>query len=106
VKKRKWIYICNPKKYGITCDVCGGSNIEWSKYEHRIWCYDCKIDTFGTQGIFDGPIPIGVMEILGIPLWRLYLKSQAVCKGIITKKGKIVYRKMKVPPEGHNIKGA
>jgi hypothetical protein len=22
-----------------------------------IWCYDCKIDTNGTGGIFDGPIP-------------------------------------------------
>ena len=97
MKKRKWIYICKPQKYDITCDKCGGTNIEWSEYEHMIWCYFCKIDTPGTPGIFDGPIPMGVMEILGAPLWRIYLKSGAVCKSTIDKHNRVVYRKMKKP---------
>ena len=95
MKKRKWIYVCNPKKYDITCDKCGGTNIEWSEFEHKIWCYFCKLDLPGTPGIFDGPIPMGVMEILGAPLWRKYLKSGAVCKSVIDKHGRVVYRKMK-----------
>jgi len=95
LKKRKWIYVCKPQKYDITCNKCGGVNIEWSEYEHKIWCYECKEDLPGTPGIFDGPIPIGTMEILGAPLWRIYLKSQAVCKPVITKAGRVVYRKMK-----------
>ncbi len=94
MKKRKWVYVCNPKKYDITCDKCGKNNIEWSEYEHMIWCYDCKIDTPGTPGIFDGPIPIGVIGIFGISLNRYYLKSKAVCKSIITKDNHIVYRKV------------
>ena len=98
MKKRKWIYVCNPVKYDILCDKCGSGNIAWSEFEHKIWCYDCKIDTPGTPGIFDGPIPMGVMEILGAPLWRLYLKSKAVCKPIITKDNHIVYRKAKKCP--------
>lgn len=75
------------------------TNIEWSEYEHKIWCYDCLKDLPGTPGIFDGPIPLGTMEILGAPLWRIYLKSQAVCKPVITKAGKVVYRKMKKSKE-------
>ena len=97
--KRTWIYVCKPAKYDITCNVCGGTNIDWSEYEHRIWCYDCKLDLPGTPGIFDGPIPIGIMEILGAPLWRIYLKSKAVCKPVIIKDGKVVYRKMRKPKE-------
>ena len=95
MKKRKWIYVCNPKKYDITCNKCGGTNIEWSEYEHMIWCYDCKIDTPGTPGIFDGPIPYGVIGIFGISLNRYYLKSKAVCKIVLDKNNRLVYRKIK-----------
>ena len=103
MKKRKWIYVQQPTKYDIRCDKCWdgslesntGTNITWSEYEHKIWCYDCEIDTEGTPGIFDGPIPIFNISIFGISLNRYYLKSKAVCKPVIDKNGRIVYRKIK-----------
>lgn len=100
MKKRKWIYVCQPVKYDIHCDKCDGTNITWSEYEHKIWCYDCKIDTPGTLGIFDGPIPIFTVEIFGISLNRYYLKSKAVCKLVIDKNNHVVYRKIKKPKKG------
>ena len=57
-----------------------------------IWCYDCKIDTFGFIGIFHGPIPLGAMELMGISLNRVYLKSMKMFKPVITEKGRVVYR--------------
>jgi hypothetical protein len=78
MKKRKWIYIMEPTSYEMSCDKCGGNNITWSEFEHLIWCYDCKIDTKGTEGIFGGPIPFEVSKILGISFDRLYLKDRSI----------------------------
>jgi hypothetical protein len=78
MKHRKWIYVQKPQRYDITCDKCGGTNIEWSEYEHKIWCYDCKIDTDGNGGIFDGPIPMGAAELLGLSFNRFYFKENKV----------------------------
>jgi len=68
----------HPYEYCITCDKCNGTNIEWSEYEHKIWCYDCKIDTDGFPGIFGGPIPMGLTELLGISLDRWNAKKHRV----------------------------
>lgn len=102
MKKRKWIYINHPTVYDIRCDKCWngqinktGMNIDWSEYEHRIWCYDCKEDRFGTSGIFDGPIPIELTEILGCSLKRFYIKSKRIMKPVIDKSGRVVYRQYK-----------
>jgi len=70
LKKRTSCYIQNPVNYEIACDKCNGTNIEWSEYEGLIWCQDCKIDTPGTKGIFDGPIPLEVCKVLGISFDR------------------------------------
>ena len=64
LKKRTECFAVKPAEWGITCDKCGGENLHWSEYEGLIWCYDCEIDTKGTGGIFDGPIPIGTAELL------------------------------------------
>ena len=100
LRKRKWIYVHHPTTYDIRCDRCWdgdlnetGTNIDWSEYEGMIWCYDCKKDIGGFGGIFDGPIPMGTMEILGVSLNRIYLKSGKMFKPVNTKDGKdIVYR--------------
>lgn len=78
MRKRKWIYVMRPQSYEIACDKCNGSNIDWSEWEHKIWCYDCKIDTDGTGGIFDGPIPWGASQLLGISFNRFYFKEKIV----------------------------
>jgi hypothetical protein len=78
LKKRTWHYIQKPIEYEITCDKCGGHNTWWSEFEGMIWCYDCKVDTRGTPGIFDGPIPVGVCSVLGISFDRLDMTTGKV----------------------------
>jgi hypothetical protein len=77
MRKRKWIYVMGPTSYEIYCNKCGGSNITWSEFEKCIWCYDCKVDTPGTGGIFDGPIPLQVSKMLGISFDRFYFKDKS-----------------------------
>ena len=72
---RERVFILEPARYDIRCDLCGGANITWSEYEHLIWCYDCEKDTAGTGGIFDGPIPLGAMELFGLSLDMVDLKT-------------------------------
>ena len=78
MKKRKWVYLQNPKKYEISCDLCGGNNIEWSEFAGMIWCYDCKKDTRGNGGVFDGPIPINAAGFFGLTFDRYYFKENEV----------------------------
>ena len=98
MKKRKWIYIQNPKVYGISCDLCNGDNIEWSEFERMIWCYDCKKDTHGNEGIFDGPIPMGCSNLIGMNFDRIELKTGQ--RLYMTRRGnKIVYCHKKPNPK-------
>lgn len=64
--KRRWHYIQHPAVYGMSCDLCGGSEIYWSEWKGHIWCYDCERDTVGDPGIFGGPIPVRLCESIGI----------------------------------------
>jgi hypothetical protein len=68
-------YCQKPTVYEISCDLCGGSNITWSEYEHMIWCYDCQKDTPGNGGIFDGPIPMNLCEAIGISFDKIEIPS-------------------------------
>lgn len=95
MRKRKWIYAMQPTAYEIGCDKCNGSNITWSEYEHMIWCYDCKIDTPGIGGIFDGPIPLEISKIFGITFDRINLKTHKLMK-MATKGDKIIYQKTNI----------
>ena len=62
--------------FDMSCDKCGGTSIEWSEYEHKIWCYDCEIDTEGNKGIFDGPIPLRATYLLGLNFDRINLETE------------------------------
>lgn len=75
LKKRKDCFIQKPQVYGITCDICGGTNLHWSEWEYLIWCYDCEKDTKGTGGIFDGPIPLAICELMGISFDTLNIET-------------------------------
>ena len=83
--RRTWCYVMNPAAYDITCDKCGGSHITWSEYEEMIWCYDCKIDTKGDPGIFDGPIPYQLTALLGITFDRINLDTDSLEKCVCTE---------------------
>ena len=85
MKKRIWVYIMQPQAYEMACDICGGINITWSEWEHKIWCFDCQKDTRGNGGIFDGPIPVKLCREFGISFDRYYLKSKKIRKMIIEK---------------------
>ena len=80
MKKREWVYCQQPYKYAIECDHCSGILIAWSEFEHMIWCYDCKIDTKGTEGVFGGPIPIKVVRMLGMSFYRIRLSDNKLLK--------------------------
>jgi len=79
-KRRTWCYIMPPQAYEISCDICGGSHLNWSEYDHLIWCYDCEKDTPGTGGIFDGPIPLNLCLDLGLNFDKIDLSTgQRLC---------------------------
>ena len=85
MKKRTWHYTYPPAHYGVTCDKCGGHNIQWSEFAHKIWCYDCKIDTDGDEGIFGGPVPVQTTMILLGPdcFDRVSVKTGKVTKFVV-----------------------
>ena len=99
MKKRKWMYLKKPTFFEMSCDKCGGKNITWSEYEHKIWCFDCKIDTLGTGGIFDGPIPLEVSKIFGISFDRLYFKDKSI-RSMEVRGNKLIWRKEKNEHKG------
>ena len=100
MKKRKWIYIQPPQHYCMECNLCGGRNIEWSEYEHMIWCYDCKKDVPGNGGVFDGPIPLGASRLLGMNFDRIELKTgQRLYMTQYHRNGKLTYCHKKPKPE-------
>lgn len=91
MKKRTWIYVQPPIAYEVYCDLCGNKYVEWSEFEHHVWCWRCLKDTPGTEGgIFDGPVPIYGAEILGICFDRIDLKTGKYLKPVI-RNGKVVY---------------
>ena len=82
LKASKWVHVNHPTAYGVSCDKCGGVNIDWSEFEHMIWCYDCKVDTPGNPGVFGGPIPINTAGLLGMSFDRLNLKTGEIEHGV------------------------
>ena len=80
MRKRRWCYAQYPSVYGVHCDLCDGDNTTWSEYQGYIWCYDCKKDTKGTGGIFDGPIAVMICNILGVRFDRINLKTRKIMK--------------------------
>lgn len=75
MNKRKWCFASPPADFGIKCDICGGDNLAWSEYEDLVWCFDCKIDTKGTENLLSGPVPVEVAALLGINLTKINLST-------------------------------
>lgn len=80
MKKRTWHYVMEPQVFEMHCDKCEQDNITWSEFEHKIWCYDCKIDTEGFPGIFGGPIPMQISGLIGISFDRFNMETKKVDK--------------------------
>jgi gamma-glutamylcyclotransferase (GGCT)/AIG2-like uncharacterized protein YtfP len=80
---RSHIYVQKPVEYEIECLLCGGSNIEWSEFESHIWCCDCEKDVLIPQsysGIFGGPIPMGISQMLGLSFDRVSVDGKHILK--------------------------
>lgn len=80
LQKRRFMYIQKPQEYEICCDKCGGSNLNWSEWDRLVWCYDCQIDTRGSEGVFGGPIPITLANSLGMSFDRYDLETKKILK--------------------------
>jgi hypothetical protein len=80
MRKRTWCYIMEPYLYDIECDLCHGTRITWSEFEHRVWCFDCEEDTKGTDGIFGGPIPIGAATMMGLSFDKIRIRDNTILK--------------------------
>lgn len=68
-------YCMKPTVYEISCDICGGNNLAWSEFEHLVWCRDCRKDTPGNGGIFNGPIPLNLCKMMGISFDKIEIPS-------------------------------
>ncbi len=67
--KRTHVYVKRPIDYEIAGCECGNSDPDWSEFQGHLWCQNCKIDFQPKHdGIFDGPIPVETMRLLGAPV--------------------------------------
>lgn len=77
LKKRTWCYIMAPHLFEIAPCSCGNEETQWSEYEEHLWCDKCEKDFIPKHnGIFDGPIPIGTAEMMGLVFDRYNIKTQ------------------------------
>lgn len=84
LKRRKWVYLQPPSTYSIAPCECGNVDTEWSEYQKHLWCAKCLIDFIPKHnGIFDGPIPVKVCQMMGITFDRINLKTKKVDKFVI-----------------------
>jgi hypothetical protein len=77
--KRKWVYVQSPSTYEISGCSCGNHNPQWSEFMGMLWCATCKKDFYPEHGgIFDGPIPVHALTLMGISLDRYNLETQEI----------------------------
>lgn len=73
-EKRTYIYVSRPREYEIAGCDCGNEDPEWSEFTGHLWCARCQMDFIPAHGgIFDGPIPVNGMRLMGIDLRRYNL---------------------------------
>lgn len=78
--RRKWCYAQLPGVYGIDSHFCGTA-VLWSEWKAHCWCPLCKIDFIPERnGVFDGPIPLGAANLMGIRFDRINLKTQKLVR--------------------------
>jgi len=79
LEKRTWVYVQAPKEYGVALHKCGHADPEWSEFSGHLWCPECKVDFIPEHnGIFDGPIPVHINQLMGISFDRFNLETQQI----------------------------
>ena len=80
-RRRKWCYTMRPAVYEISPCDCGNRDIEWSEWEGHCWCAKCKRDFIPKSGgLFDGPIPLKLANMMGIRFDRYDLATKKVIR--------------------------
>lgn len=80
-KKRAWCYVQQPSRYDVAPCDCGNHETQWSEWKDHLWCDKCQKDFIPEHyGIFDGPIPAGVAQMLGISFDRINLETMEIIK--------------------------
>lgn len=81
LERRTWCYAQRPAAYDIAPCACGNAYPEWSEFKGHMWCEGCKLDFIPEHnGVFDGPIPVGIAGILGMSFDRVDLATMKVVK--------------------------
>lgn len=79
LEKRTWVYVQQPKEYGIAFHGCGHQEPEWSEFKGRLWCPSCEVDFIPEHnGAFDGPIPVHTAQLLGMRFDRFNLETKQI----------------------------
>ncbi len=79
IKRRTWVYRQPPKVYEMAACDCGNQDTQWSEFEDYLWCEQCRKDFIPAHnGIFDGPIPVHLAEMMGIRFDRVMIETGEV----------------------------
>ena len=74
--KRTWVYLQPPTDYGMGLCAWGHPQPQWSEFKRYLWCPACKIDFQPENaGVFDGPIPINTVALMGMHFTRFILAT-------------------------------
>lgn len=77
--RRTWVYCMPPKAYEMAGCSCGNQDTQWSEFENHLWCETCQKDFVPEHnGIFDGPIPAHLAEMIGIRFDRVTIETGEV----------------------------
>lgn len=79
MQKRDKVFIQEPSVYLIGPCPCGNTQTQWSEYEKHLWCDKCQKDFIPEDnGIFPGPIMLGLCKSLGMNFAKLNLKTNEI----------------------------
>jgi hypothetical protein len=74
--RREWVYVQRPRDYEIAGCPCGNDDPDFSEFAHMLWCPVCQKDFIPEHnGIFDGPIPVHGMRLIGVDLRQVNLTT-------------------------------
>ena len=98
LKKREWVYLLQPKEYEVYCQrgkrINKSHRTWWSEWAGMIWCYKCKKDMRGFDGIFGGPIIWEASRmLLGPKCFHRYNLVRKVVEAPVRRNCKIFWRK-------------
>lgn len=74
--RRTWVYCQSPKHYEMAACDCGNEDTQWSEFEQHLWCEKCQKDFIPAHnGIFDGPIPMHLAQMMGMRFDRIIIAT-------------------------------